>query len=76
MSESSQKCEKNAILSKSKLQNCLLHFKMDYSCCFSLGGSTYFLDFLKKLYNIGYKYYFKPSDYSNDSTLKKINQIG
>ena len=29
--------------------------KMVYSCCFSLGGDLYFLDFLqKKFYNINY----------------------
>ena len=51
MSEPALKCGYNAILSKTKLFNCLL-LKIVSSCCFSLGGNLDFSEFLqKKLYN-------------------------
>ena len=36
----------------------MIPFKMDYSCCFSLGGIVDFLDFFqKKFYNNDYSTY-------------------
>ena len=48
MSEPALKCENDTL----KL---FITFKMAYFCCFSLGGTLYFPDFLqKKFYNIDF----------------------
>ena len=48
MFEPALKCQDNAIFKQNVSLKLFITFKMVYSCCFSLGGSLDFPDFLQK----------------------------
>ena len=48
MSETSQKCENNAIFKQNYSQKLFISFKISYSCCFGNRGNLEFPDFLQK----------------------------
>ena len=56
MSEPAPKCENDTIFKQNYTLKLFITFKMAYFCCFSLGGTLDFPDFLqKKFYNIDYR---------------------